>query len=181
VVRMDYYKNLFGPAIAKLSWAKVTSVVTPPVVTPPVVTPPVVTPPVVTPPVVTPPATCPAPATNAFTGCYYSTGPNFFNTLLLTRTDAAISFDWTNTPPAPGVPTYNLSVQWAGNFTFEAGTYTFTLTTNDGSRLWIDPTKQIPALAPNPALDVWFLQNTNTYTVTVQMTAGVHVVRSGYR
>jgi PA14 domain len=117
---------------------------------------------------------------NAFTGCYYGTGPLFFNTLLAIRTDAAIQFNWTGQSPTPAVPNNNYSTHWAGNFSFDAGTYVFTVTTNDGSRLWIDPTTPITQLSPNPLMDVWFEQNTNTCTPTVTLTAGMNLVRMDY-
>ena len=43
------------------------------------------------------PLTCPAPSTNAFTGCYYQ--DRFFGTLGFTRVDPQINFNWLATPP----------------------------------------------------------------------------------
>jgi hypothetical protein len=138
--------------------------------------------PVVTPPAGTAPTTCPAAGTNAFTGCYYLTTSTFFADLLWVETDPSIDFNFTGTSPNTAVPTgmYSTSTHWAGNFTFAAGTYVFTLTTNDGSRLWIDPTTPITLLPPNPIIDHWYDQNTNTYTAQVTLTAGTHLVRMDY-
>ena len=127
------------------------------------------------------PGACPAAAVKAFTGCYYTSTPNVFSTLLLARTDPSINFDWTSTPDPP-LPSglFSTSAHWIGNFTFEAGAYIFTLTTNDGSRLWIDPTTPITVLPANPVLDQWYGQNTTTYTAVVPLTAGTHLVRMDY-
>jgi hypothetical protein len=69
----------------------------------------------------------------------YYTGTNF-GTLVLTRTDSQINFNWMD-PDAPdeAVGDNDFSVRWTGEV--EAGyteTYTFYPKTDDGVRLWID-------------------------------------------
>ena len=73
---------------------------------------------------------CPAPATGAFTGCYY-VDPNL-TTLGLVRTDAAVNFDWVLGSPAAVIPADNFSAKWEGNFWFNAATYTFSATVDGG-------------------------------------------------
>ncbi len=89
------------------------------------------------PPPPPPSGTCPAPATGAFTGCYYNT-LDLSGSPVLVRTDSQINFDWTSAPPSPAVLPHNFSVRWQGNFVFAAGTYTFTETISDGMRIYID-------------------------------------------
>lgn len=58
---------------------------------------------------------------------------------VLRRTDAQVSFDWTNTRPAPAVPLYSFSVRWTGQVVPRfTETYTFTTRSDDGVRLWVD-------------------------------------------
>jgi len=54
------------------------------------------------------------------------------------RDDAAINFDWGGGAPMTGLPVDNFSVRWTRTQTYNAGTYTFTLGTDDGGRLYVD-------------------------------------------
>jgi protocatechuate 3,4-dioxygenase beta subunit len=99
------------------------------------------------------------------TGEYYS-GLNF-NTLLLSRKDASIDFDWGEGSPDPVVPTNAFSVRWTGNLVPPAtGTYTFRTNTDDGVRLWVNNVLVI---------DRWVDQAPTAYTATVSLTAGTAV------
>ncbi|MEN1681219.1 MAG: PQQ-dependent sugar dehydrogenase [Planctomycetota bacterium] len=74
---------------------------------------------------------------NGLQGDYYS-GLNF-GTLLLTRTDATVDFDWVNGAPAPGLPSNQFSVVWSGQVEpLYSEEYIFRTTTDDGVRLWVD-------------------------------------------
>ena len=69
-------------------------------------------------------------------GQYYQ-GQNL-NTLVLTRTDPQINFNWGGAPD-PAIPEDNFSVRWSGEV--EAAfteTYTFYTNSDDGVRLWIN-------------------------------------------
>jgi len=67
----------------------------------------------------------------------YFSGMNF-NTLLLTRVDDTVNFDWGTGSPAPQVPSNNFSVRWTGFIIIEvAGSYTFWTNSDDGVRLKI--------------------------------------------
>lgn len=123
---------------------------------------------VVTPP---PPSGCPAAASNAFMGCYYS-GTNF-NTFVFSRTDPVIHFDWSGTGPQGPVALGpdNYSVRWQGNFPFQAGTYQFTVNTDDGDVLYIDGAQVYSNWTSHGAVPV---------TVNSTLTAGAHLVRLDY-
>jgi hypothetical protein len=70
-------------------------------------------------------------------GEYYS-GTNF-NSLMLTRTDATVNFDWGTGSPDPALPADGFSVRWTGRVTASfSETYTFYTLTDDGARLWVN-------------------------------------------
>ena len=68
----------------------------------------------------------------------YFTGTNLA-TLVTTRTDAGINFNWGTTPPVPGLAVTNYSVAWSGQIQprYTEGC-TFHLTTDNGCRLWVN-------------------------------------------
>ncbi len=75
------------------------------------------------------------------TGQYYSnsvyTSP-FMGTPLV-RVDPTINFNWNSGPPDPSFPTNNYTVRWTGMVQpLFAQTYTFTTTTDDGARLYVN-------------------------------------------
>ena len=93
---------------------------------------------VTTPAGATPPSgACPAPATNAFTGCYYNNQTLSGNPVFV-RTDGQLNFDWGNHSPDPSLQPLNFSARWQGNFTFSQGNYVFSVVTSDGMRLYVD-------------------------------------------
>jgi hypothetical protein len=114
---------------------------------------------------------CPGPATNAFTGCYYS-GENF-GSLLLARTDQSIHFYWADGRPTDTLPDNQFSVRWQGLYTFyENRNYTFTVNADDGFRLFIDG---------KPIMDEWHDESMySAHTVSVPITSGQHLVTMEY-
>jgi PA14 domain len=75
------------------------------------------------------------------TAQYYSdpgTGTRF-NTLVLTRTDATVDFNWGTGSPASGVQSDEFSVRWTGQVLAPVtGNYTFSTLSDDGVRLWVN-------------------------------------------
>jgi hypothetical protein len=62
-----------------------------------------------------------------------------FDTLVLTRTDGTVNFDWGAGSPAPGVPVDRFSVRWTGQVeALNSETYTFYTQSDDGIRLWVN-------------------------------------------
>jgi hypothetical protein len=61
-------------------------------------------------------------------------------TLITTRTDPALDFDWGAGDPATGVIEWNSSEAWQSQQSFNAGTYTFTASVdgNTGIRVYVD-------------------------------------------
>jgi hypothetical protein len=112
-----------------------------------------------------------APIPNgSFLGSYFS--DMGFGTLVSTRNDAAINFDWGPNAPFPGMPADHFSVRWIGDFNFNnPGSYRFTTTADDGVRVYVDG---------NLIVDKWFDQGPTTYTSDVNLTSGVHRIRMDY-
>jgi hypothetical protein len=112
---------------------------------------------------------CQAVGVGSFTGNYYN-GQNF-NTLVLTRNDPAINFNWAGGSPAAGVTVEDFSVRWVGNFVFSGGSHTFTMRSDDGIRLYIDDVL---------VQDSWYPRGSTTDVRVVTMTAGTHNIRFEY-
>lgn len=92
----------------------------------------------------------PAPTTGTgLTGRYYNDAGNGtkFTTLVRTRTDATVNFDWGSGSPVPGVvQANNFSVRWTGQLEAPvSGNYTFSTVSDDGVRLWVDGVLRINA------------------------------------
>lgn len=128
---------------------------------------------VTTPAATGPPPTagsCPAPALDAFTGCYYN-NLTLSGAPVFTRTDSQINFDWGAGSPAPSVTPGNFSVQWQGSFTFNDGVYGFTVATSDGMRIYIDG---------NLILNTWQDQPPFMFQARPTLTQGTHLITVAY-
>jgi hypothetical protein len=91
---------------------------------------------------------------------------------VLTRPDDAIDFEWGAGAAGEGLPADNFSARWTKSLTLEeAGSYKFTVTADDGVRLYVDGDK---------ALDKWTPQGRTTFTVTRQLSAGTHQILLEY-
>lgn len=101
----------------------------------------------------------------------------YFNNMTLSgppaavRGDPSIDFDWHFDRPMGEVRFDNFSVRWTRTVYFEAGTYRFSVTVDDGAKLFIDDVK---------VLDKWFVQAATNYTVDWTLTAGSHKVVMEY-
>ncbi|MFQ5924339.1 MAG: NBR1-Ig-like domain-containing protein, partial [Anaerolineales bacterium] len=56
----------------------------------------------------------------------------------LIRNDTEIDFDWKLKGPGSGLPADDFSAQWSRELRFNAGTYRFSVSVDDGARLWVD-------------------------------------------
>jgi hypothetical protein len=72
---------------------------------------------------------------------------------------------------ACGLGVDNFSVRWTRTVDFAAGAYRFSVTGDDGVRLYIDGQMKI---------DKWFAQGATTYTANVSLSAGDHEVKLEY-
>ncbi|MEV6848018.1 glycoside hydrolase family 3 C-terminal domain-containing protein [Actinoplanes sp. NPDC051411] len=99
-------------------------------------------------------------------GAYYD-NTTLSGTPVATRTDPNVNYTWTGASPIAGIGQTNYSVKWTGTLTPPTtGTYTFALTSDDGSRLFI---------GGQQVIDNWRDQATNTEQATVSLTAGQSV------
>jgi glucose/arabinose dehydrogenase len=112
----------------------------------------------------------PATLPGTYSAAYFD-NVSLAGTPKVTRSDAAIDFDWGNGSPAPGIPVDNFSAQWTKAETLTAGDYKFTVTADDGVRLYLDG---------GLILDKWVDQAPTTYTITKSVTAGTHTIKMEY-
>jgi hypothetical protein len=82
-----------------------------------------------------------------------------------------INYNWGTGSPGGGIPVDGFSARWSGTFAFSARTYTFTSTTDDGVRVWVDGALII---------DRWLDQAPTQVSVSRAMTAGNHTVQVEY-
>jgi len=103
----------------------------------------------------------------------------FFDNMTLTgvakrfQTTNAVNFDWGSAAPMTGgsFPTDNFSARWTGDFIFENGNYTFTSTTDDGVKVWLDD---------RLVIDSWKDQWNGVNKQGVPVSAGKHRVKMEY-
>lgn len=77
------------------------------------------------------------PGEQGWTARYYNNS-NLSEPAALVRTDPTIDFHWGLDSPAPGIGIDWFSVRWEGIINVPEGTYEFVMSSDDGSRLWID-------------------------------------------
>ncbi|MEK7649372.1 MAG: PQQ-dependent sugar dehydrogenase [Patescibacteria group bacterium] len=102
---------------------------------------------------------------------------SYFNNINLSgapsvvQQDASINFDWGLNSPHALIQPDRFSARWIKQADFEDATYQFTVTADDGVRLYVDDVLVI---------DEWHDQAATTYTVTHQMTPGIHTMKLEY-
>ncbi len=85
-------------------------------------------------------------------------------TPVLRRVDPNINFNWNGNSPAPGVTATSWSARWTGTLTPPTtGTYAFSTTSDDGSRVYIN--NQL-------VIDNWRDQWPNVQSASLQLTGG---------
>ncbi|MET0460764.1 MAG: putative Ig domain-containing protein, partial [Ilumatobacteraceae bacterium] len=89
------------------------------------------------------------------------------------RDDPSVDFDWGTGAAGPDLPEDGFSVHWTRKQAFAAGTYTFSMGSDDGSRLYIDGVL---------VLDRWVdgLYPAPVPTVVVDLTEGNHTIDMEY-
>ena len=103
----------------------------------------------------------------AWRGDYYA-NRTLSGSPVLTRHDAAIDFDWGTGSPDPKVPADNFSVRWTRTLGFEAGTYRFYASCDDGVRIYVDG---------RLVVDAWQNQKLpNTRSGDIALGAGQHTI-----
>jgi len=95
-------------------------------------------------------------------GEYYNNDD--FTSLVTTRLDPTINFVWGSSPPLPPMDVNRFSIRWMGRVSADFDeVYTFTTTTDDGVRLWVDGQLLI---------DEWHDQASTEHSGTIDLSAG---------
>lgn len=89
----------------------------------------------------------------------------------LVRNEGAVNNDWGEGSPDPAVNVDNFSARWTKTDTLTAGVHQFSVTADDGVRLYIDG---------NLVIDEWIDQGPTTYTTTQTLSAGPHTIVMEY-
>jgi len=113
----------------------------------------------------------------AWRGEYYA-GTDLIGTPVLVREDRdpngtpGLDFNWGTGVPAEGLPADGFSARWTRRETFEAGTYRFRATADDGIRLFVDG---------DMVIDAWRRKaGQQEVVVDRSLTPGVHSLRVEY-
>ena len=115
------------------------------------------------------PSAAPPPGA-AWYGEYFA-NPDLNGTPALTRSDAAIAFDWGLGSPAPALPVDRFSVRWTRAVSLPAGLWRFHATTDDGVRVYVDGL---------PIIDQWHTTASVTYNTSATLSGGNHDLRVDY-
>jgi SpoIID/LytB domain protein len=106
---------------------------------------------------------------NIFKGEYFNNA-SLSGSPALVRADDNINFDWGT--GSPGTNSDYFSVRWTGPIELPAGTYEFTVTADDGVRLWVDG---------NLLINQWKDQAPTSYKATTTfLVSGKHNIKMEY-
>ena len=114
----------------------------------------------------------PTPVTiNNWRGEYYN-NTTLSGSPALVRDDAKIDFDWGEGSPAPGIVSADkFSVRWTRTLDLPAGSYRFTVTADDGTRLWVNN---------HLLVDEWRDQAPHTFNGELYLSGGAVSVKLEY-
>ncbi len=101
-----------------------------------------------------------------FTGEYYN-NTNLVGTPVLVRNDNAINFKWGSSSPDPKINSNIFSVRWSKSQNFSNGYYKFTVSNDDGMRIYLDGVN---------IYNSWRDQSALTRTFIVRIFQGLHNV-----
>lgn len=90
---------------------------------------------------------------------------------VLHRSETHLDHSWGAGSPAPGVNADQFSARWTRYIDVTPGMYRFTVTADDGMRVWVDD---------ELIIDQWKEQPPTTYTAQKHLGSGHHLVKVGY-
>jgi hypothetical protein len=90
---------------------------------------------------------------------------------VLVRNEVDLDHDWGDGAPHDAINIDEFSARWTRSINFNAGTYRFTATTDDGMRVWVDG---------NEIIDVWYDSQEHAISADLYLTSGDHSVRVDY-
>lgn len=109
--------------------------------------------------------------TGQFCASFYSGKDLEQNKLVDTLLESEINHNWKGGSPIPNVNRDNFSTRWVGDFDLAEGEYTFTISTDDGFKLFIDG---------NPVIESWRYQGNTSYSKRIFVEGGVHRIVAEY-
>lgn len=112
---------------------------------------------------------CPGVGLDRFIGCYYDSH-NLDTTPKLVRNDDRIDFNWGTSAPVEGLPNDKFAVRWRGVYALPAGEYEFTMTSDDGVRVFVDGQRVVDQWMPRSAVD----------TFRLSLDGGTHLIEVDY-
>jgi hypothetical protein len=89
----------------------------------------------------------------------------------LQRSETNIDHEWGANAPAAGVNADYFSARWTRYIDVTPGTYRFTVTSDDGMRVWVDN---------NLIIDEWNVHPPTSFTADVYMGEGHHLIKVEY-
>jgi hypothetical protein len=116
------------------------------------------------------PTPSPTPIPNGFVAQYFA-NQTLSGTPKITRVDSSINFNWGYGSPDSSIPVDHFSARWTRTATFSQGTYQFTVTGDDGVRLFIDN---------KIVIDQWRVQAPTTYVTIQTLSQGIHQIKLEY-
>jgi hypothetical protein len=171
-IKLEYYDRRYG-AVIKLAWSGAgtskqvipqsqlfsTTAVTPPSGSTP------------TPPVTpTPPSTSGSTGIHGLLGSYYDNLD--YSGSSITRYDANVSFDWGGSSPSNIIGRDTWAARWQGQVVIpKTETYTFSITTDGGARLYVDG---------KVVIDDWANHDKRERSGAVTLSAGKHDIKLDY-
>ncbi|MFZ5915719.1 MAG: PA14 domain-containing protein [Chloroflexota bacterium] len=90
---------------------------------------------------------------------------------VVVRDDPKIDFSWGVGSPAAGIGGDAFSARWTRDLDLSAGTYRFSMTVDDGGRLWVNGQLLI---------DAWKVQSATTYSADISLPGGKIPVKMEY-
>jgi len=102
----------------------------------------------------------------------YFNNKNLSGNPVLTRDDSHVFFNWGNGSPANGtVNSDNFSVRWTRSLSFNNGRYRFSVTSDDGVRVWVN-NQQI--------INGWYDHQPQTFSGDIDLPSGMIPIRVEY-
>ena len=101
----------------------------------------------------------------------YFNNQNLSGAPVLVRGEATINNNWGTGSPATQVNADHFSARWTGNLSLSPGRYRFTITSDDGARLWVN--NQL-------IIDAWFDRPAQTFTAEADVSGSSVPVRIEY-
>ena len=86
---------------------------------------------------------------------------------VIVRNESGLSHEWGDGSPDPSLDTDAFSAEWSTQTHFNAGTYRFTATVDDGMRVYVDG---------NKIIDVWYDSQQHDVSADVNLSEGNHSI-----